>query len=265
MKSRERLWNKRGVLVDLDGTLYRGETPLPGAPEWLARVRRRARVLFLTNNSSRPPAEVAARLRRMGFEADEDEVLTSAQVAARFVREAYGAVSTLVLGEKGLWEAVRREGLPAFGPGEIEPESVAVVLQGIHRRCTYADLSEAGLAVRAGARYVLTNPDRALPTERGLMPGAGALAAFIEAASGVRPVIVGKPESPMVEQALHLLNLPKDEVVMVGDNLETDIAAGNRAGVDTVLVLTGYSRAEDADSGIAKPDWILRNLSQWFA
>ncbi|MBX6395740.1 MAG: HAD-IIA family hydrolase [Alicyclobacillaceae bacterium] len=263
-RSRADLRHKRGIIVDLDGTLYRGNTAIPGAVEWLKRVREQAGVVFLTNNSKWTPEQVACRLQRLGFQADTRDVLTSAMAAARYIRETWGSSPLLVLGEEGLWQAVQEAGLTAFRPGEIEPERVSVVLQGIHQSCTYRDLSELCRAIRAGARFVLTNPDRALPTDQGLVPGAGAIASLIEAATGVAPVVVGKPEGRMVEQALHLLNLAKDQVVMVGDNLETDIEAGRRAGVDTVLVLTGYTRREDLGHSRIRPDWVLDDLSQWF-
>ncbi|MDI3256448.1 MAG: HAD-IIA family hydrolase [Kyrpidia sp.] len=260
-----RLSNKRGVIVDLDGTLYRGEIAVPGAVSWFHRIRQTAGVICVTNNSKSPPDDVAARLRRMGFDVRDDQVLTSASAAASYVAQVWKDSPVLVLGEEGLWQAVSAAGIRGFRPGDIDPERVSAVLQGIHQGCTYGDLAELCLAIRAGAAYVLTNPDRALPGERGLVPGAGAISALIESATGVAPLVIGKPQGRMMEEALRLLGLPREDVVVVGDNLETDVAAGHRVGLDTVLVLTGYSRREDLASSALRPTWVLDDLGQWFA
>lgn len=259
------LHEKRGVIVDLDGTLYRGERAIPSAVSWYQTITRSADVVFVTNNSMYSPERVASRLRTMGFAADKQRVLTSAVAAAAYAAEVWKHEPILVLGEEGLWQAVSSAGLRAFRPGDIVPAEAAAVLQGIHTHCTYNDLAELCLAIRAGAAYVLTNPDRALPHTRGLIPGAGSIGALIETATGVAPLVIGKPQGRMMEQALGLLGLPKEEVVVVGDNLDTDILAGHRAGLDTVLVLTGYSRREDLASAAVAPTWVLDDLTQWFA
>jgi len=258
-------YEKRGVIVDLDGTLYRGDRAIPSALSWYQQISPLADIVFVTNNSMYPPERVASRLRKMGFRAEKERVLTSAVAAAAYAAEVWRNEPILVLGEEGLWEAVSSAGLRGFPPGDVAPAEAAAVLQGIHTHCTYADLAELCLAIRAGATYVLTNPDRALPDTRGLIPGAGSIGALIEAATGVAPLVIGKPEGRMIEQALDLLGFPKEEVVVVGDNLDTDILAGHRAGLDTALVLTGYSRREDLTSAPASPTWVLDDLTQWFA
>jgi 4-nitrophenyl phosphatase len=250
------MMQKKGYVVDLDGTLYKGSTPIPEALAWVREIRRRGiPIIFATNNSAHPPSVVRDRLESMGFPASVDEIITSSQVAASFLRRRGIQGPVLAIGERGLREALQEAGMILDGDPPV------CVVQGIDRSFSYDLLTKAARAIHAGAMYVLTNADRRLPVEDGFLPGAGAIAASIIAATGVEPVIVGKPARYIMEEAVARMGLAPEEAVVVGDNVDTDIAAGNLAGMNTVLVLTGVSKAADAERGRhGPPGKVVHNL-----
>lgn len=230
----------KAFLIDLDGTLYHGPKMIPGADELINALRaKRIPFLFVTNNSSRTPAEVAAHLEAMGIPARAQEVCTSAVAAARYIAEDRPGCKVAAIGEAGLTRALIEAGL------QLTEEEPDVVVQGIYRQFTYETLTRAVRWIRGGARYVLTNPDVLLPSQEGLMPGAGALSAAIQAASGVKPEVIGKPAAPLMDYAIARLGLAASEVAVIGDNLHTDIAAGVGAGCGTILALTGVTTSDN--------------------
>ncbi len=222
----------RGVVFDLDGTLFVSSRPREGAQE-VVKVLREAglRLAFLTNNSTYSVRNLHRKLNGMGIEASMDEILTSSYVTARWLLERYGEIGVFPVGESGLVEELVRAGHRVVG----EEEAEAVVV-GLDRELTYSKLMRACRAIWRGALFVATNRDRYLPTEHGPVPGAGAVVAAIEAVTGKSPVVIGKPETLMLERALKRLGLGKEEVVVVGDNPETDAEMALRAGVRCVLV-----------------------------
>ncbi|MFC4767103.1 TIGR01457 family HAD-type hydrolase [Effusibacillus consociatus] len=249
-----------GFLIDLDGTLYRGHDAVPHAKEfveWLNRTGKK--YLFVTNNSSRLPRQVAAKLREMGIPAEEEHVFTSSQATAMYIRNHSKVVTPAVyaIGEEGLLSALTDLGC------RWEEENPDYVVVGIDRDFTYQKLMTASLAIRKGAVFLGTNADKRVPTEKGLVPGAGSLSRAVAAASGGEPVWIGKPEARMVEYSLQRIGTTPDRTVMIGDNLETDILAGINGGIRTVLVLTGYSSRRDAERSSHKPDMILEDLSEF--
>lgn len=251
----------RGLLLDLDGTLYHGGIIIPGADELIAGLRAKGiPFLFVTNNSSRTPSGVAAHLNAMGIEAKEEEVCTSSLAAARYIAEESPGASVAILGEEGLHAACLEAGL------KIVEESPRYVVQGIDRSFTYDSLARASRWILGGASFVLTNPDFMLPSDHGVMPGAGTLGAAIEAASGVSPVIIGKPHRHLMRYAAERLGIEPEQAVVVGDNMRTDIAAGANAGCLTVLVLTGLTTADsleqDKESTGVSPDYICKDLAE---
>ncbi|MEO3946925.1 TIGR01457 family HAD-type hydrolase [Gorillibacterium sp. CAU 1737] len=255
-----------GYILDLDGTLYAGTNPIPEAAAFLNHLREQgAPRLFVTNNSSRTPEAVARHLREiLGIPAEAEEVLTSAQAAARYQAEAAPGSRVYAIGEEGLRQALVDAGLVLCDDADEKPDAV---VQGIDRSFTYEKLFAASRAIRAGAAFIATNPDLQLPTERGLTPGSGSLTAAIRAASGQEPVWIGKPSPIIMTYAVEKLGLPADEIWVVGDNLRTDIAGGLAAGCRTAWVLTGIAsgvdpEAEMAASGI-RPERILRHLLDW--
>jgi 4-nitrophenyl phosphatase len=250
---------KLRLLVDLDGVLYRGDAPLPGVPEFFEWARAEGHeYMLVTNNSLRTQAEVAARLAPMGLHVEPERIVTSA-IATRewLLTQAPEGARVQVLGGPGLLQALFYPGSP-FTPDWQRPEWLAV---GQDLDVTYHKLAAACLAIQRGARFVLTNPDTSLPTEAGLTPGAGAWATVIGLVTGARPVVIGKPETGILDMALKLLP-PEGEVVVVGDRLDTDVLAGRRLGATTVLVLTGVSTRAEAESAEVRPDYIFQDLPQ---
>ena len=228
------------VLVDLDGVVYRGARGIPHAADVLAELRRRhIRASFVTNNASRTPDAVAAQLTSLGIPAAASDVITSAQAAARVVA---GLVPTgaavLVVGGAGLEAALIEYGLR---PVRTLAESPDAVVQGYAPEVDWRQLAEASYAVAQGVPWVAANADMTLPTDQGLAPGNGALVAAVSAATGTSPVVAGKPEPPLHREAMIRTGAAKP--LVVGDRLDTDIEGANRAGADSLLVLTGVTTA----------------------
>jgi HAD superfamily hydrolase (TIGR01450 family) len=260
--SREPLCTRYDVaLLDLDGVVYRGEEPVPGAAEAVAAARAAGmRVAFVTNNASRTPAAVAAHLAAVGVPAAPEDVVTAAQAAATLLGTLVPAGSrVLVTGGAGLRVAVAEAG---FAPAASADDGPAAVVQGYAPDLAYADLAEAALAVRAGAVWVATNLDATIPTARGELPGNGALVALVtHAARGRRPdASAGKPERALHEEAVRRSGAARP--LVVGDRLDTDIEGANRAGCDSLLVLTGVTdeAALRAAPPERRPTYVARDL-----
>ncbi|HEU5476035.1 MAG TPA: HAD-IIA family hydrolase [Actinophytocola sp.] len=228
------------VLLDLDGTVYRGAEAVPGAAGVVARIRDAGvAVRFVTNNASRSPEQVADHLRELGVPADLSEVCTSAQAAAAVLAERLPAEATvLVVGTNALSDEVRNVGLR---PTAQASGDVVAVVQGLSQNVGWRELSEACLAIRAGALWVACNVDPTLPTERGQLIGNGALVAAVATATGTDPVVAGKPSRPLLDQAAGDAHRP----LVVGDRLDTDIAGAVAAGLDSLLVLSGVTTPAD--------------------
>jgi glycerol-1-phosphatase len=228
------------LLCDLDGTLFRGAEPTIGALETLAAVT--VRVLFITNNASRGAAEVADHLRELGFTAKADDVVTSAQTAARLLASELPAESAvLVVGTDALAAEIATAGLRPVRQWGDDP--IAVV-QGHSSDTCWSHLAEAALAIRGGALWVAANVDVTLPSERGLLPGNGAMVAALRAATDEEPRVAGKPQPALFRDALNRGSFRAP--LVIGDRLDTDIAGANAAVLPSILVLTGVSTAEDA-------------------
>jgi 4-nitrophenyl phosphatase len=227
---------------------------------FLAEARRRAfPFLLVTNNSTRNPVHVAARLHDLNIPAEPHEILTSSEATAAFIRaQADRTHRVLPVGESGLREALETEGLTVVDT----PDHVDWVVVGLDRDFTYARLAAATQAVLGGARFVACNTDSLLPVEGGaFLPGAGSMVAAIHAATGATPTVVGKPEVAMFHHALERMgNPPASDVAMVGDRLDTDVDGARRAGLRTILVLTGVSTAEQAARSAEPPDAVLPDL-----
>lgn len=246
-------------MIDLDGVVYTGSEVVPGAAGFFRRVRELGiPFLLITNNSSRTAEQFAERLAGMGIEVRPAEVLTSAQATAEFLASTAPPGSrAYVIGEVGL-----RSALEARGFRLVDGPQADYVVVGLDRGFNYEKLTIAIRAVLGGARFVGPNPDTTLPMEDGLCPGAGAFQAAIRAATGVEPLIIGKPEPTMLSIGLRMLGCAPQEAAIVGDRLDTDILGGQRAGVGTILVLTGVATAEEAAASAIKPDYVLRDLAE---
>jgi len=250
----------RGYLLDLDGTVYRGERLLPGAREAVATLRGRgARVLFLSNKPIETRADYARKLTRLGVPAGDGDVLTSGLVMATWLgRNAPGA-RLYVVGEPPLVGELEEAGFEVTE----DPSRVDVVVIAFDRTFDYRKLDVAYQAARRGARLVATNPDRTCPVEGGEIPDCAAMIGAIEGASGRRvETIVGKPSPVTVDAALARMGgLAPRDVLMVGDRLETDIAMASRAGMDSALVLTGVTRREQLRGAPAAPTYVLESIA----
>lgn len=246
-------------LIDMDGVIYRGAEPLPAAAD-LIRILQREHIpfLFLTNNAIRTHAQYVARLAEMDIHVDETAIFTSPDAARAYLLAHHPPPArVLVIGGDGLRQAVVKAGYQETA----RAEDADIVAVGLAFDITYAQLAEAALAIRRGRPWIATNPDRTLPSERGQLPGAGAVLAFLEAATDRKPIIVGKPETPIFEQALARLGARPENAIMVGDRLETDILGAHRAGLRTLCVLTGASTREQAENYDPRPDFILSDLT----
>ncbi|RED60298.1 HAD-IIA family hydrolase [Cohnella lupini] len=227
------------VLFDLDGTLYRGNEPVPGADRLIAGLQARGLpCLFVTNNSTRTPKEVAEHLHIMGISAEVQSIVTSALATAYYVQLEHPGADTYVIGERGLREALANAGLHLLGDEE-QDRNATIVVQGLDRELTYSRLKTAVKHLLNGAAFVQTNPDRLLPVDGGFLPGAGSIGASLQAATGIEPIIVGKPSRILMDYSLRLAGTAPSKTWVVGDNPYTDLAAGRTAGCPSILVLTG--------------------------
>jgi glycerol-1-phosphatase len=244
------------LLLDLDGTVFRGQEPTPGAVDTLAAVT--ARTLYVTNNASRGPGEVAEHLREMGFTATADDVVTSAQSAARLLAEGLpGGARVLVVGTESLATEVANVGLK---PVRLWSDDPVAVVQGHSPETAWHDLAEAALAIRGGALWVAANVDKTLPSERGLLPGNGSMVAALATATECKPKVAGKPQPTLLTDALSRGTFRTP--LVVGDRLDTDIAGANAAGLPSLLVLCGVSTADETVRAAAgeRPDYIAADL-----
>lgn len=252
------------ALLDLDGVIYTGAAAVPGAVEALTAARAAGmRLAFVTNNASRSPSAVAAHLSRLGLAAAAEDVVTSAQAAARLVAERVPPGSpVLAAGAMALRLALRARGLR---PVSTFAERPVAVVQGWAPDLSYALLAEAGLAIRAGALFVATNRDATLPTPRGLQPGNGSLVQMLVTATGAEPVVAGKPQPPLHAEAMARTGAKRP--LVVGDRLDTDIEGAVRGGADSLLVLTGVSGPLDlllAPPG-RRPTYVAPDLGALFS
>ena len=257
-------------LIDLDGVIYRGEELLAGAKEfvnWLKRHQKK--YLFLTNNSFASEAQIVAKLARLGIVTERSHVLAAAQAAVSYIAHHFPGARVYVVGEQPLVDLVRANGLQVVNPhGEnvqlanISSDKADVVLVGLDRSFDYKKLTEAILAVRAGAAFIAINRDAILPIASGFIAGCGTMVAAIEAGSGVAPEVIGKPQPMLLQEAMSLLGSQPQETVMIGDGLDTDILAGKAAGTHTLLVLSGKDSRESLQKPSFRPDYVYENLAE---
>lgn len=241
------------ILADLDGTVFEGGRPVVGAAEGLANRR----VMYVTNNASRAPQDVADHLTSIGFETTADQVLTSAEAACTLGRElvSHEGATAYVIGADSFKDLAREAGFNVVDSADDKPD---VVFQGHNPNNNWAMLSEGALAIRAGAKYVASNLDTTLPTERGFMVGNGSMVAAVVSATGVEPVSAGKPGPEMFRVAANRLGSTKP--LVVGDRLNTDIAGGIAAGMDTLCTVTGVSGHRELLTTEYRPTYIAGNM-----
>jgi len=253
----ERIRAKRAFICDMDGVLYHGNRLLPGAAEfvaWLAAAGKK--FLFLTNSSERTPAELQQKLARLRIRVGEEHFYTSALATASFLASQRPGGSAYVIGETGLTKALYEAG---FSMNDVNPD---YVVMGDTRSYNIELIERAVELVRQGARLIGANPDLTGPVERGLVPSTGALIAPIERATGRKAYFVGKPNPLMMRHALKRLDSRREETVIIGDRMDTDILSGIEAEIESVLVLSGVSRREDLGAFPYSPTLVLPGVGK---
>jgi len=244
----------KGFVIDLDGVVYRGEELISDSNRRIASLKKKSKVLFLTNNSTRTRADYVKKLARFGINTTEDEIITSAYAAALYIKQNYKKPNVFVVGEDGLKSELSWQGIPTGWRG------ANIVLVGLDREFNYQKLSHALRLIQNGADFIATNTDNTIVTERGILPGGGSIVSAVQAACGKEPIVIGKPSQIIGKIVLDRLKLKPEDVLLLGDRLETDIAMGNILGMKTALVLTGISKREDIEKTGIEPDFVLDKL-----
>lgn len=249
----------KGYLIDLDGTIYKGKDRIPAGEAFVHELQRRnIPYLFVTNNTTRTPETVQAMLaEQFNVETPIETIYTATLATVDYLNDKNLGKKVYVIGDVGLKQAIAEAG---YIEDTDNPDYVVV---GLDWEVDYEKLSIATLAIQKGAHFVGTNPDLNIPTERGLMPGAGSIITLIEVATRVKPVYIGKPNAIIMEKAVEHLGLPREEVIMVGDNYLTDIRAGIDNDIPTLLVTTGFTKPEEVPGLPIQPDYILSSLAEW--
>jgi len=247
-----------GLVIDMDGVLWQGDTPMPGLHAFFDILRRRQiKFVLATNNNTQTPEGFAQKAGKMGVEVLPEQVITAAVATVHYLRSKYPPGSRIyVVGEAAL------KGLISEAGFTLADTSVNAVVATMDRQLNYEMLKRATLLIRAGAEYIGPNPDTAYPTPEGLVPGGGAVLAAITAASDRQPLIIGKPEGWMFQIAMERMQLGVDETGSLGDRLETDILGGQCLGLKTILVLSGVSTAADLNSSPIQPTWVFSGIEQ---
>jgi NagD protein len=246
----------KNYITDMDGVLLSGRTLIPGADRFLERLKARgAEYLVLTNNPLYTPLDLAHRFGTIGLDIPAERIFTSAMATAHFLRSQQPNGTAFVIGESGLTEAIHSVGYV------ITDHDPAYVVLGETHSYNLELITKAIRLVVAGAHFIATNPDPSGPSERGLVPACGAMAALVEKASGVSPFFVGKPNPLMMRTAINYLGVHSENTVMVGDRMDTDVIAGVESGMETILVLTGVTRRQDVARYPYQPTRIVNSVA----
>jgi NagD protein len=246
----------RSWLMDMDGVLVREEHAIPGAPEFVARLRELdIPFLVLTNNSIYTQRDLALRLRRAGLEVPEASIWTSALATAQFLADQRPGGTAFVIGESGLTTALHDAG---YTMTESDPD---YVILGETRTYSFERITRAIRLIAAGSRFIATNPDNVGPTPDGPLPATGSVAALVSRATGVDPYYVGKPNPLMMRSALNAIQAHSESTAMIGDRMDTDIVAGLEAGLETILVMTGVTTPGEAERYSYRPSKIVESVA----
>lgn len=245
-----------GYLLDMDGVIYRGNRPIPGADRFIHLLgQRKVPYRFLTNNSQRTRRDIAMKLRRMGIDTDPQHIFTAATATARYLARRDPEGTAFVIGEGGLLNALHSN---HYAIVDHDPDYVVI---GEGRTVNFEMVEKAVRMIKNGAKLIATNLDANCPTDEGLRPGCGAIVAMLEKATGAQAFSVGKPSPIMMRMARKQLDLRTDEVTVVGDTMETDILGGVQMGYRTVLVLSGSTSRDDLVNYAYKPDLIVESIA----
>lgn len=247
----------KNFIIDMDGVLVRGNQMIPGADGFINKLREQNRnFLLLTNNPTYTPGDLAHRLQSIGINITENQIFTSALATAAFLHRQRPDGKAFVLGESGLTEAIHDIG---YVITDMQPDYVVV---GETKAYDYQMIKKAIRLIHdGGARFIATNPDSSGPSEGGIVPACGAMAALIQKASGVEPFFVGKPNALMMRTALNFLNVHSENTLMVGDRMDTDIVSGVTSGMETILVLSGVTKVEDINRYPYLPTYVRESVA----
>ena len=253
------------LIIDMDGVLWRGDTPMPGLVDFFVTLRQHhIEFILATNNAAKTIEQYREKLAGLGIPIEAGRILTSAEATGSYLNERYPTgTAVYIVGEDGLHMALASRGFQILTPEQVLAGVTApLVVVGFTRHTTYRELAMASLLVYKGATFIGSNPDVSFPHELGILPGAGALQAVITATTGVKPVIIGKPSPIMFQEALKRLGASATSTAMVGDRLNTDIAGGKEAGLHTILVLSGITKQADIANNGLKPDYIFADIRE---
>ena len=261
----ERLRSAKGFIFDMDGVLYRGNHQLPGVVDLInALVIRDIPYMLATNNSMSTPEMYVEKLGKMGIDTEPASILTSATATRlHLIETRKPGDKVYVIGMPALSDQLFID--VEYVKAEDDDTDIAAVVIGLDLEFTYTKLKRGNAAIRNGAEFVATNTDATLPTEEGLVPGAGSVVTALRTASGVDPVVIGKPEPTTILMSAKSMGLDPSDCVMIGDRLDTDILAGSHAGTLTSLVLTGVSTREEIATAEALPDLVFSDLTALLA
>ena len=253
------------LILDMDGVLWHGETPVPGLVEFFDMLDQlKIGYVMATNNATKTADQYTSKLKGFGVDMAPERILTSAETTAAYLKSQYPPGSPVyVVGAKGLHDALEAREFEIVTAGEVARGArPPLVVLGFTPDAVYKDLAMAALLVDNGAAFVGTNPDPSVPTELGPLPGAGSLLAVITTSTGVQPQIIGKPEPIMFDHALKRLGSQKSDTAMVGDRLTTDIAGAKAAGLWAILVLSGISEPGEIQEAHYRPDFVFTNITE---
>ena len=252
----------KSLIIDMDGVIWKGDAPIGDLPATFNRIRDHGlRFVFATNNSTRTSEQYVDRLKTFGIEVEPWQVVTSSQAVAHVMAQKFPpGTKVFMIGEDGLRIPLEEKGFEILTLQNAPQAQVFVI--GMDREINFQKASEATLLVRAGVPFYATNPDKTFPTPRGQIPGAAAWYSIIVIATDVQPIVAGKPFPFLMELSLEKLGTKREDTLVIGDRLETDIAAGQAVGCPTAIVLSGVSTKEQALTWYPPPDLILNDLSE---
>ncbi|NYT03722.1 MAG: HAD-IIA family hydrolase [Candidatus Methanofastidiosa archaeon] len=251
------------VFMDIDGVLYRGHYPIKGAKEFIDYlIEEGIKFICVTNNSAKTPSDYSKRLRNMKINIGEKEIINSGVATVEFLKDTFlkekENLSAYVVGGDGLVSLIENSGI------KIDENNPDIVVVGWDISFTYEKMKKASLAIQNGAIYIGTNPDLTYPSHEGILPGCGAILASITAASGVEPIIIGKPKTLIMEMAAKRISAKKDQSLMIGDRIDTDILAGRNFGIRTALVLSGVVDKSEALKSHIKSDYVFEDMMELY-
>ncbi|KAF3982549.1 MAG: HAD-IIA family hydrolase [Methylococcales symbiont of Hymedesmia sp. n. MRB-2018] len=258
----------KALIIDMDGVLWQGNYPLPGLDDFFRCLRKQSIPFILaTNNSSLTQTQYLTKLSSMGVAVSNDEILTSSMATAYYLNEQVipSETSLFIIGEEGLrlplieqgFNLINIDQLKDCDPNDVSPDYVVC---GLDREITWEKMAIANLYLCAGAKFIASNGDTSLPLEVGTVPGNGATLAALQASSAISPIVIGKPQAIMYQQAIKFLGVGKENTIAIGDRLDTDILGAVNTGIRSIMVLTGISTVEDFKDIEYRPTWIMDDL-----